>query len=138
MGAFGGRGGLRVGQARRDPGQRSVLTDGQVLRVGAAAVSSYPNTRSPTAKHVTLGPTASTCPANSLPRIVTRGRDEPCEGPGEERRSTPEPAVGAVHRRRVDLDEHLVVPGAGVGTSITRTTSGGPYRVCTAAFIHAP
>src|SRR5215218_6731205 len=34
--AFGGRGGLRICQVRWDPGQRSVLADGQVLRVGAA------------------------------------------------------------------------------------------------------
>ena len=35
---------------------------------------------------------------------------QPGERPGEERCAAPEPAVGAVHGRRMHLDEHLVVP----------------------------
>src|SRR5439155_1534741 len=37
----------------------------------------YPNTRSPSENLVTPGPTASTTPANSLPRIVARGWTRP-------------------------------------------------------------
>jgi hypothetical protein len=37
----------------------------------------HPNTRSPTAKEATLWPTASTVPANSVPRTVTLGRGSP-------------------------------------------------------------
>ena len=39
--------------------------------------SLYPNTRSPTLKDVTPLPTASTTPANSPPRTVTRGPMSP-------------------------------------------------------------
>ncbi|MDQ0820993.1 hypothetical protein QFZ79_003365 [Arthrobacter sp. V4I6] len=38
------------------------------------------------------------------------------------------PVTGGAERARVDFDQHVACAGDGVGTSSTRTISGGPYR----------
>ena len=110
VGTLGGRSRLRVGQRRRNPGQRSGLTDAEVLRVrtaGRVVVPEDPVT-DVEARH---------CGANTFDlsgELVAEDRHsrarQPSEGPGEERRAASEPAVGAIHGRRVHLDEQLVVP----------------------------
>ena len=42
---------------------------------------------------------------------------------------SPETTICPIHRRRVNLDEHLVVFDRRLSTSEIRTTSGGPYLV---------
>jgi hypothetical protein len=101
------------------------------------AVSSYPNTRSPTAKDVTAGPTAATCPANSLPRIVTRGRTSPVNTRMKNGLAPRMPQSVRFTVVAWTLTSTSWSVADGVGTSTTRTTSGGPYRVCTAAFMRA-
>jgi hypothetical protein len=115
VGAFGGPGSLRICQASRDPGQRSVFADGQVLRVGPADSVVVP-------EHSITDGRGRDARADGLDlsgELVAEDRHprahEPCEDPGKERLSSPEAAVCAVHRRRVDLDEHLVVPRCGGG-----------------------
>src|SRR6202521_1118410 len=101
-----------------------------------------PKTRPRTANSLTAGPTASTCPANSVPRIRCRGRRMP-----ETRRLMIEMARPL--RRlasRVAVSNRLTVvawtltrtsssAGTGRPTSSSRRTSGGPYLSYTTALI---
>ena len=72
-----------------------------------------PKTRSPTSNSVTAAPTASTSPANSMPRIRPLRPAKAGEEAGEERLRAAQAAVRPVDRRRVDPDEELVVLGDG-------------------------
>ena len=122
MGAFGGRGGLHVGQVRRDPGQRGILADGQVLRVstaGSVVVPEHPITDGEATSRP--GRAASTRPANSLPRILTRGRTKPGEDPDEERLSPRKPQSVRFTVVAWTLTSTSLSLAVGVGTSITRT-----------------
>jgi hypothetical protein len=109
VGAFGGRGGLRIGQVRRDRGQRGVLANGQVLRVGTAGGVVVPE--HPVTDGEGRHGRADGCDLSS--ELIAQDRHpwphQPGEDPDEERLGPPDAAVGAVHRRRVDIDEHLVV-----------------------------
>src|ERR1700737_5615268 len=101
-----------------------------------------PKTGSPTANSLTALPTASTCPANSVPRIRCLGRRMP-----ETRRLINEMARPL--RRlasRVAVSNRLTVvawtltrtsssAGTGRSTSSSRRTSGGPYLSYTTALI---
>jgi hypothetical protein len=103
------RSGLLVGHVGRHRRDRTVLGNRHVLGMSAERASLYPNTLSPTPNDATPLPTASTTPANSVPRTGDRGLISPVrnlmKGPG-----SPVGAVRPVHRRRVDLDEHPDVP----------------------------
>ena len=73
------------------------------------------------------GSDSSTCPAMSEPSVRCRGaRSPPIRAyigvPGQ-----PLP-VRAVDRSRDNPDSTWFAPGDGIGTSSTRSTSGGPYR----------
>jgi hypothetical protein len=68
---------LLEGQALRDGRHQPVLGHDQVLGVGPKVVPRNPNTRSPTLQAVTPSPTASTSPANSVPKTVRLGRRSP-------------------------------------------------------------
>src|SRR5271166_6445544 len=65
--------GLLVGHVRRHGRERAVLGNRHVLGVSAERASLYPNTLSPTSNDVTPLPTASTTPANSVPRTQISG-----------------------------------------------------------------
>ena len=95
-----------------------------------------PNASSPGANRVTDLPTDSTVPANSIPPIrIFVGRSKPAKN-----RTTNGSAflilqsaaetVDARTRTRTSLSL-----GVGLPTSLTWTTSGGPYLVMTAAFM---
>ena len=86
----------------------------------------YPNTRSAAEKRITLGPIDSTTPANSVPRIVARGRT----GPVSVRMKNGFPAriPQSVRFTVVAYTRTNTSPGPtiGVGTSVIWTTSGRP------------
>ena len=89
--------------------QRAALPDADVLRVRAELFT--PKTSSPTSNSVTAAPTASTSPANSMPRIRSLRPEQAGEEAADEVLGAAKPGVGPVDRRRVDLDEDLVVLG---------------------------
>jgi hypothetical protein len=85
-----------------------------------------PNTRSPTRKAVTARPTASTSPANSDPRTVTRGRGSPVRA--RTKKGLPDRNPQSVRFTVVawTLTRTSLSLTAGFSTSAIRTTSGGP------------
>ena len=91
--------------------------------------SQYPNTRSPTENAVTSRPTASTTPAYSFPRTVARGRRSPVN-------NLMKKGFAARHAQSVRFTVVARTwtrtswgPMVGLATSVTWTTSGGPYSV---------
>ncbi len=85
-----------------------------------------PYTSSPTANRVTPAPTASTTPAMSDPSVGRAGRRGP-----PIRAYTGEPWRHSQSLRFNDVAATLTrtwsLPGSGIGTSSTRSTSGPPY-----------
>ena len=98
-----------------------------------------PKTASPGANAQTLVPTASTSPASSLPRMIARGRRRPLNGlatSGSPRRKPQSVRFTVVARTRISTSSYA---GTGLGrSSRRRTSSGGPYLVCTLAFMGRP
>jgi hypothetical protein len=95
----------------------------------------YPNTRSPSEKLVTPGPTASTTPANSLPRIVARGWTRPVNARMKNGFAARVPQSVRFTVVALTATRNSSGPTTGAGTSAIRTTSGGPYLVRTAALM---
>src|SRR6478609_7059296 len=95
----------------------------------------YPNTRSPTEKFVTPGPTDSTTPANSLPRIVARGWTRPVNARMKNGFAARVPQSVRFTVVAWTATRNSLGPTTGAGTSLIRTTSGGPYLVRTAALM---
>jgi hypothetical protein len=127
------RGGFVESEVARFPDQL-LLGRGAILGVGAEFGAGKPATSSPTLKRVAEGPTASTTPANSVPRTVLRGPVMP----KARRPNGPKPAgISRLRARQsaVDTVEARIRTrtsspfGTGFGTSVTVTTSGGPYFV---------
>jgi hypothetical protein len=85
-----------------------------------------PNTRSPTAKDVTLGPTASTSSANSVPRILTFGRGSPVRTRTKKGRPARKPQSVRFTVVAWTLTRTWLSLRVGLATSAIRTTSGGP------------
>ena len=84
---------------------------------------------------MTPAPTASTTPANSHPRIVARGFARPLKkrtihGSAARKPQSVRFTVAACTRTSTSCSSI-----AGSSTSRIRTTSGGPYRVWTAALM---
>src|SRR6266852_2723430 len=101
-----------------------------------------PKTLSPTTNSRTAGPTLSTSPANSVPRIRCRGRRRPETSRLMREMANPLRRLAS----RVAVSNRLTVvawtltmtsPSAGTGrsTSCSRRTSGGPYLSYTTALI---
>jgi transposase InsO family protein len=89
----------------------------------------------PSGKRLTVSPTASTTPANSLPRMVRFGLvtpENPRRNHGWQARKPQSVRLTVVAWTRTSISS---ASGAGRGTSMMCTTSGGPLRVVTAAFI---
>ena len=86
-----------------------------------------PYTSSPGANAVTPSPTASTIPATSEPSTGRGGRHGPStrEYAGQPRSVSQSERLTEVARTRSSTSPG---PGSGVGTSVTRSTSGPPYR----------
>ena len=89
----------------------------------------YPNTRSPTRKEVTPGPTASISPANSFPRTVTRGLLSPAKNLTMKGLAARSPQSVRFTVVACTLTRTSLSLAAGFSTSAIRTTSGGPYLV---------
>jgi hypothetical protein len=127
--------GLLLGHVRRHGRERAVLGDRHVLGVSTERALVVP-------EHSVAGLERRDATADRLdysrklsPEDLRSG---PCESGEESHEEGPDSPVGAVcpiHRRRANLDEHLVVPGSRLLTSEIRATSGGPYLVWTAAFM---
>jgi hypothetical protein len=132
---LGAGSGLLVGQVRRHVRERAVLGNRHVL--GMRTERSFVISEYLVADCVSRDATADrfnyTCelvPQNRGPWPAEASEEFHEEGLGR-----PARAVRAVHCRRMNLDEYLVVPDVGFSISAIRTTSGGPYLVCTAALI---
>ena len=97
--------------------------------------SQYPKTRSPALNDATPLPTASTTPANSLPRTLTLGRMSPVNNRTMKGLAARNPQSVRFTVVACTLTSTWLALTAGFSTSAIRTTSGGPYLVCTAAFI---
>ena len=111
----------------------------QVLRVRAAGgvvVAEHPVTDGE-ARHRPGRPPRRR-PANSLPRIGHPRPRQPGERPDEARRARPgTPQSVRFTVVACTLTSTSSSAATGFGTSITRTTSGGPYLSYTAAFMAA-
>jgi hypothetical protein len=89
----------------------------------------YPKTRSPTSKDVTPPPTASTSPANSFPRTVTRGLLSPVKNLLMKGLAARKPLSVRFTVVAWTLTSTSLSLAVGFSTSAIRTTSGGPYLV---------
>ena len=108
--ALGAGSGLLVGHVRRHGRERTVLGDRQVLGVSTEPALAE-------SEHLVADREGRDAAADRLDHsreLIPEDRrpwpDEPAEEPNEEGLARPEAAVRPIHRRRVDLDEHLVVP----------------------------
>ena len=109
MRAFGGRGGLRICQVPRNSGQRSVLADGQVLRVGAADSVVVPKDPVTDGEGRRARAEGLDLAGELVAEDLYPWSHQPGQDPDKERLSSAEAAVCAIHRRRVNLDENLIV-----------------------------
>ncbi len=91
--------------------------------------SRNPKTRSPTAKDETPPPIASTTPANSVPRTVTRGLANPVKTRTMRGWAARKPQSVRFTVAKRTLTSTSWSPATDWATSAMRTTSGGPYLV---------
>jgi hypothetical protein len=117
-----------AGAGQADPGWDPLHAYIPAGPVGAAPnrPSLNPNTRSPAENDVTALPTASTTPANSVPRTVAFGFTSPEKN--RTMKGLPARKPQSVRFTVVACTLTRTSPSftAGVSTSETRTTSGGP------------
>ena len=110
----------------------------RTVTYSAFAPPSKPKTSSPSRNSVTAAPTSSTTPANFVPAIVRLGRRTPVM-----RRVNGYSALRKPVSVRVTVEAWTWTStsssfGAGRSTSVTRVTSGGPYRSWTTALMRSP
>ena len=108
----------------------------RVVTYSAFAPAATPKTSSPTRNSVTAPPISSTTPANSEPNVVFLGARMPVKM-RVNRYSLPRTPIASP---RVTVDACTLTStsssfGEGRSMSATRSTSGGPYRSWTTAFI---
>src|SRR5919197_4615573 len=142
----------RQGRARLAPSQTAAASS-KVIPAGLCASGALsrmqtnsawapdpltPKTWSPTSNSVTAAPTASTSPANSMPRIFRFGRRRPVKN-----RLMKNSALRSPQSVRLTVVAWILTRtsssfGTGRSTSARRRTSGGPYLSWTTALISPP